>query len=114
MSSFSFRFYQKIITFASRVIFFAIIFPTLCFSSLPPIFNLDKNFIAFLVALAIVIQVERATSLWFMAVSHLSLFCTVYLVLHIFFADKLWFGYATVFGFAPFIICALFLTRVFL
>lgn len=109
MSSFSFRFYQKIITFASRVIFFAIIFPTLCFSSLPPIFNLDKNFIAFLVALAIVIPVERATSLWFMAVSHLSLFCTVYLVLHVFFADKLWFGYATVFGFAPFIICALFL-----
>ncbi|MGN1410036.1 MAG: metallophosphoesterase [Eubacteriales bacterium] len=108
MSALSYKSVHKIISFFSLVIFFLLIFPTLTYSSLPS-FGIEKNFAAFILALIIVLPVGHASSLWFVTVSHLSLFCGIYLIFHVFFGKEAWFVGLTLGGFLPFVLCAVFL-----
>lgn len=109
MSALSYKFVQRIIAIFSLVIFFLLIFPTLTYSSLPPVFGLEKNSAAFILALLIVLPVGHASSLWFVTVSHLSLFCGIYLIFHAFFGGSELFASLTLGGFLPFVLCAVFL-----
>lgn len=106
MTSLSYKSVQKLISILSIVIFFALIFPTLASSSLPEVFGLNKNFIAFILTLIIILPVGHASSFWYVTVSYMSFLCGVYLLCRVFLKDNYIFSVVSVGGFLPFILCA--------